>query len=49
VSVWFMRSSYNEGFSWEESVVVRSWESSVEEEFIWINCQVMGGVLEMEV
>jgi hypothetical protein len=30
-SAWSVQNGYKEGFSWEESVSVRSWESSVEE------------------
>jgi hypothetical protein len=37
-SAWSVQSRYKEGFSWEESLVVRSWKSSVEEEFIWVSC-----------
>jgi hypothetical protein len=49
-SAWSLQSGYKEVFGWEESVVVRSWECSVEEEFIWeICCLEMGWVLEMAV
>jgi hypothetical protein len=48
-SAWSVQSGYKEGFSWEESVVVRSWENSVEVEFVWVSCQEMGWVLEMAV
>jgi hypothetical protein len=41
--------AYKESLSWEEPVI-RSWESSVEEELIWVSCcQEMGRVLEMAV
>jgi hypothetical protein len=45
-----VESGYKEGFSWEGSVHVRSWESSVEEEFIWVSCcRELVRVLEMAV
>jgi hypothetical protein len=45
-SAWSVQSGYKEEFSWEELVVVRSWESSVEE-FIWVSCRELGRVLVM--
>jgi hypothetical protein len=40
---------YKEGVSWEESVVVRSLETSAEEQFIWFSCRELGPVVEMAV
>jgi hypothetical protein len=49
-SAWSDQSGYKEGFSWEESVIVRSWESTVEEVFIWVSCsRELGRVLVMAV
>jgi hypothetical protein len=36
-SAWSVQSGYKEGFSWEK-IVVRSWDSSAEDEFIWVSC-----------
>jgi hypothetical protein len=47
-SVWSVQSRYKEGFSWEE-LVVRSWESLVEVEFVWVSFHEMDRVLEMAV
>jgi hypothetical protein len=44
-----VQSSYKEVFGSIELVIVRSWKSSVEEEFIWVTYQEMGPVLEMAV
>jgi hypothetical protein len=37
---------YNDKF---QVVFARSWDNSVEEEFIWVSCQELGRVLEMAV
>jgi hypothetical protein len=49
-STWSVQNNCKEDFSWEDSVVAKSWESSVEEELILVSvCQEMGRVLEMAV
>jgi hypothetical protein len=50
-SAWSVQNGYKEEFSWEELVVVRSWESSAEKSEQWSGdlCRELGRVLEMSV